>query len=408
MQQPLIIIVIHAIVAGEVPAGQGLLPLSQQPGGRVVALLIRVGIEALLPQLLVGGHPLRQLIVNEAGLTAAPKAREGIGAGHQHIIGLGLPGQQGGGVALGQCEASERHQGHDAIPLVAQMKGVILGGFAQDLLLQRQRPLQGTGGERGILGLGHVAQQADRFIMIQPEPVDWGKQGGMPAHQIRCRRTSPETHRDAIKGQQLLRVIGVLLQPLLAGQHLPHGILLPTRTIDAGIQNGLIAAKTRLIVAGRLTGQGQIALIAGAQVETEPGVAVVRRPPLQNTVITDGEGIAALIPRHPGQSFERGIGGGFEFAWLAAGQRRNRIIAPELHRDEIVEHLAILAAPIEGIQTCCGAIQLPLPRQDDPGLSFLIISTRLDQAGQQCEEVNNTIHSQHTPRFRGLDHGESR
>ena len=255
----------------------------------------------------------------------------------------------------------------------------------QDPLLQGQGASQGIAGLRRIGKPGRDPQQVDRLVVIEPEPVDRGEQLRITVHQIHGGGTGPQAHRHPVESQHLLTVAWFQRQPLLARQQLSHGILGPAGGIDAGIEDGTIAAESGVIFLCDAAGQLLVALIAGSEKQPEPAVAVGGITPLQDTVIADRQRVAPQIPGRPGQGFEGVIGDGFEFARLTAGQGRCTILTPDLHGDEIVEHPAIPAAPIEGVEPGGSLGQLTLAGLDHPGLPLPIEGTGLDQARQQHE-----------------------
>ena len=384
LQHLLVVIVGHAHIAGEIPAGRRLLPTRQQPLGGAVTLRIRVGVETLLQQRLVFG-PLRgrQLPIDKGSLVHPPEPNQRIGPRLLHVFRQRPLGLQGGRLPLRLGKLTEGHQGHHQITAGTEVEHMIAGSPGQDLVLQGQGVSEGGASQRRILGLRRDPQQVDRLVVVEPEPIHRLEQGRILPHQVGSGGTRPQAHRYPIERQHLFTVAGFQRQPLLAGQHLPHGVLGLTGGIDTRLQHGPIATETGLVLSCRLMGQHTVALIAGGEKQAKPTGGIARVTPLQHPVIADRLKVALLVPGGAGHPFQRAVGNGTELAGGAGCQRPLAIPAPQLHGDQIVQHLAVAGLSIEGIQSLRRGVKLPCPGLDDPGFPYAIHSAGKRQQGQE-------------------------
>ena len=336
------------------------------------------------------------MLVNHGGLIHPPQPGQCIGARLQHIVRQWPLGLQRSGLPFGPGKLAEGHQRHHYISAGTDIEHMIVGRAGQDPFLQRKSAGQGAAGQHRILGLGRDPQQIDRLVVVEPEPVDRFEQLGVTAHQIRSGRPRPQAHGYPIECQHLFVVIRLQLQPLLAGQQLAHGVLTLTGCIDAGFEDRLIAAKVGLIFTRSLAGQLAVALITGSEKQPEPAIAVGGIASLQDAVIADRLGVALLVAGGTGHPFQRTVADGAELARFTGGQRPLAITPPQLHGDQVIEHLAITTLSIESIQPVRCRIQLSRSGLDHPGFTHSVHLTGTHQQGQQRQHQKDAIHSQHT------------
>ena len=158
-------------------------------------------------------------------------------------------------------------------------------------------------------------------------------------------------------------------------QQFAHGIFRLTGGVETGIEDGAITAEMLFVLAGRLTGQRLVALIAGGEKQPEPAVGVGGGTPLQDAVVADCLRITLLVPSGASHLFQRPVRNGTELARCAGSQRPLAIAMPKSHRNQIVEHLAIICLSIKGIQPRYGSLKLPRPSLDDPGFAGIVHPT---------------------------------